>query len=98
MIRRVLAPLFFVFSLVFAACASLQAASLKVNIGELLLQNLQPGQTYDLKDLLNLPYRVEYDGVAESYIVITPSGYQEEADKKPGYELVPDLNWISVSS
>lgn len=89
---------FFLLSLFSLAVRTAEASSFKVNIGELVLQNLQPGQTYDLKELLNLPYRAEYDGDAEASILLSPSGYQEASDARPGYELVPDLSWLSVSS
>jgi hypothetical protein len=99
MMRRPFSVLpFLLSSLILFTGVAARASSFKVNIGELLLQNLQPGQTYDLQELLNMPYRATYDGVQEADVHFTPELPEGEHELKPGFEPIPDRSWLVVAS
>lgn len=84
------------FALLLAGLCQVRAESLRANIGELLLQNMQPGQTYDLTRLLNLPLRITYSGFTNSEILFLPHIPTTADEMKKGYEPIPDKSWVTV--
>jgi len=64
-------------------------------MGEILLRNLQPGATYHLTSMLNLPLTLNYEGDNPVTLNIDPS-LPDANEGKVGFESIPDLNWIKV--
>jgi len=71
-------------------------AGLKTYFGEVVVQNLRIGQTYNLRDLVNLPLEVvntsEY-AVDMKMELRYPGG----RDKRAGYEVIPSTSWIRLT-
>jgi hypothetical protein len=77
--------------------SSAGAGGLRTQLGEVVVENLQIGQSYNLKDLVNLSLRVtntsDY-GVGLRMDLLVPG----EAELKHEAEPIPDLAWISLSA
>ena len=73
------------------------ASGLRTQFGEVVVRNLKIGQTYSLKKMLNLPYRVVNTGdqpVDLKLDVVRLS----TASLKAGYQPLPDLSWVTLST
>ena len=82
--------------LVFAVCNVVQAGGLSTQLGEVVVENLQIGQTYNLKELANLRLIVtntsDY-GVDLRMDVLLP----DSSELRKGAEPIPDTSWVSLS-
>ncbi|UCG61615.1 MAG: hypothetical protein JSV52_15105 [Candidatus Zixiibacteriota bacterium] len=80
--------------LFFASSAS--TGGLRTQLGEVVVENLQIGQSYSLRDLANLSLRVinTSDYSVELRMDLLAPG---EAELKHEAEPIPDLSWISLS-
>ncbi len=69
---------------------------LSTKFAEVEVKNLQIGRTYSLQKLVNLPLRISNTGTdaVDLKVTVWPPGGGEE---KPGYEPIPNTNWISLS-
>ncbi|NTV53519.1 MAG: hypothetical protein HGA76_10990, partial [Candidatus Firestonebacteria bacterium] len=71
-----------------------QAYALGINYGEILVENLQIGTTYNLTEIANLPLEVNNDSDEAMTIQAEPL----KPDKPiAGYEAVPSVAWIKIS-
>jgi hypothetical protein len=71
------------------------AAGLSTSFGEILIENLQIGRTYNTKELINLPLLVRNtmsEPIELEMVVRKPS----PGEKKTGFEPIPDLSWIRL--
>lgn len=75
---------------------STYAGGLRTQLGEVVVENLQVGQTYSLSNLANLSLRVtntsEYPVVLRMDVLIPG-----ESELKFGAGPIPDLSWIALS-
>ena len=71
-------------------------AGLKTYFGEVVVENLRIGQTYNLRDLVNLPLEVintsDYPVDLEMKLQ-----YPGGRDKRAGYEVIPSTSWIRLT-
>ena len=71
------------------------AGSLSTTFGDIYIENLQPGEEYGTKDLINLPLRIKNDSSFEVFIkveVMVPS----KQEIKEGFDPLPDASWIRL--
>ncbi|MEW6042164.1 MAG: hypothetical protein AB1633_11650 [Elusimicrobiota bacterium] len=63
---------------------------------DIVVTNLKIGQTYNLTQLANMPYRIQNTGNFETKIVVDifPPSLKKV---KTGYEPIPDVNWVKLS-
>jgi hypothetical protein len=82
--------------LVLAACGEVEAGGLSTQLGEVVIENLQIGQTYNLKELANLRLIVtntsDYDVDLRMDIQLPDS-----SELRQGAEPLPDTAWVSLS-
>ena len=72
---------------------NVKAGGLSTSFGDIFIENLQIGETYSTKELINLPLRVKNDSHYEMDIkveVMLPS----QGDLKEGFEPIPSPFWI----
>jgi len=74
-----------------------QAVGLSVTWGEVRLENLKIGASYNMKDMARKPYRVTYRGESEVEIAVEVLAPRED-ELKDGYEAIPDLSWVKVTN
>lgn len=70
-----------------------KAGGLSTSFGDVFIENLQIGETYTTKELINLPLRVKNDSPYEMDLrieVMLPG----KADVKEGFEPIPSPFWI----
>jgi len=82
---------FLVVGLVFPA--GLNAGGLSTSFGDVFIENLEIGETYSTKELINLPLRVKNDSPYEMDLkveVMLPS----KKDLKEGFDPIPSPFWI----
>lgn len=72
-----------------------QAAGLRTKFGEVVVQGLKIGQTYSLKDLVNLPYAVVNTGEEETDLLIDVVWATSDV-VKVGYEQIGALDWVKL--
>jgi len=68
--------------------------SISTPTADIVVSNLRIGQTYNLTEIANMPFRVKNIGI-ERRIVLTlikPTTSQV----KEGYEPIPDINWVTL--
>jgi len=71
------------------------AAGLHTNFGEVKVENLKIGHVYNLRELVNLPLRIKYDGPPmDVYVTVEIPG---ESMLKEGYEPLPDISWVNIA-
>ena len=82
--------------LVLAAYNVVEAGGLSTQLGEVVIENLQIGQTYNLKELANLRLIVtntsDY-GVDLRMDVLLP----DSSELRKGAEPIPDVSWVDLS-
>jgi hypothetical protein len=79
------------------AAGPAHAGGLSTQLGEVVIQNLQVGQAYNLRDLANLSLSVVNRGDEEIALAMDPL-VPEASELKQGAEAIPDLSWIALSS
>ena len=75
---------------------SVSAGGLRTQLGEVVVENLQIGQTYNLADLANLSLRVTNTSdyrVKLRMDVLAP----DEVELRHQAQPIPDLSWIALS-
>ena len=78
------------------ATTALQAGGLSTGLGEVVVENLQVGQTYSLKELANLRLFVTNnsdDSVALKMDILSP----DSSELKKGSRPIPDISWLKLS-
>jgi hypothetical protein len=84
------------FILTLFVATALQARGLSTGLGEVVVENLQVGQTYSLKQLANLCLSVNNnsdDSVALRMDVLLP----DSSELKKGSRPIPDVLWLKLS-
>lgn len=88
--------------LIAAALLSLAAASparavigLASRFGDVILEGVQPGRTYSLREAARVPLGVENRGDAETDVIIEFSKPREGNNSKD-YEPIPDPSWLKA--
>jgi hypothetical protein len=82
-----------------AACTqttAVLAGGLSTQLGEVVIENLQVGQTYDLKELANLALTVTNTSERQLTLrmdVLTPADSELRRHAEP----IPDVSWVSLS-
>lgn len=76
------------------------ALGIRTKFGLVVVENLQPGQTYNLRELTGLPLSVV--NAADKQVTIKmdlqkPDPEQEKGMGAKGFESIPDLSWIKLS-
>ena len=79
-----------------AATGTALAGGLSTQLGEVVIENLQIGQTYNLHDLANLNLTVSNNGEHEIDLAMDPL-VPEQSELKQGARAVPDLSWIALT-
>jgi len=90
--KKMILIFFFVLGLI--SPEHVKAGGLSTSFGDVFIENLQIGETYSTKELINLPLRVENDSPYEMELkveVMLPA----EGDLKEGFEAIPNPHWIS---
>lgn len=85
--------LMFLLLLVLGFPVGVKAGGLSTSFGDIFIENLQIGETYSTKELINLPLRVKNNSSYETYLkveVMIPS----KGDLKEGFEPIPSPSWI----
>ncbi|MDH5661360.1 MAG: hypothetical protein OEY92_00030 [Elusimicrobiota bacterium] len=73
---------------------NVKAGGLSTSFGDIFIENLEIGETYSTKELINLPLRIRNDSPYEMDIkveVMLPS----KGDLKEGFEPLPGPHWIT---
>ncbi len=73
---------------------NVKAGGLSTSFGDIFIENLEIGETYSTKELINLPLRVKNDSPYEMDIkveVMLPG----KGDLKEGFESIPSPFWIT---
>jgi hypothetical protein len=80
----------------FAECRLLYSAGLSTPFADVYLDNLRIGETYNLTERFNLPFRVYYKAGSPGEIWVRVE--QPPANEvPPPYEVIPDTSWIRLS-
>lgn len=72
------------------------AGGLSTQLGEVVIENLQIGQTYNLRDLANLSLTVSNNCDFEIDLAMDPL-VPEQSELKQGALAIPGLSWISLT-
>lgn len=83
------------FFLISEFCVNVYSAGLSTHLAEVTVNNLEPGKKYSLKQTTNMSLKVfntGTDSVNLKIDVLIP----QSGDLKPGYEPLPDINWIKI--
>jgi hypothetical protein len=72
------------------------AAGLRTKFGEVVVKGLKIGQTYSLKELVNLPYGVVNTGEEETDLLIDVVWATSDV-VKTGYEQIGSLDWVKLA-
>jgi len=81
--------------LVIGVFSQLKAGSLSTTFGDIFIENLQIGEEYSTKDLINLPLRIKNDSSFEVLLkveVMIPA----KQELKEGFEPIPDALWVRL--
>jgi len=70
---------------------------LSVTWGEIRVDNLKIGGTYNIKEIAKLPFQVFYRGEKPVEIKIEPRTATKN-ELKPGYEPLPDISWLKITN
>ena len=73
---------------------NVKAGGLSTSFGDIFIENLQIGETYSTKELINLPLRIKNDSPYETELkveVMIPG----KGDLKEGFEPIPNPFWIT---
>jgi len=88
-------------SVLFSLCLLLTTSpamgvGLRTYFGEVVVENLRIGQTYNLRDLVNLP--LEVTNTSDFPIELEMElQYPQPGDKRADYEEIPSLDWIKLT-
>ena len=75
-------------------------AGLQSKFGIVTIENLQPGETYNTREIANLPLIVRNTGDKDTTVRIDLLKPQPDSPGllKEKYEVIPDTSWISISN
>jgi len=77
------------------------AAGIRTDFGDVVIDNLGIGQTYNLRELAGVPLKVTNTGIGTIDLLIDPhipSGDMILGTRRElGYRPIPDASWVSVS-
>ncbi len=77
------------------------AGGIRTDFGDVLIENLGIGQTYNLRDLAGTPMKVTNTGAATVSLAMdvmaTTDSFITTRRKEAGFEPVPSLDWVSLT-
>lgn len=81
--------------IVFLFPAIVFAGGLSSNWGEVIIDNIQPGKTYELNNFLNTRFKItnNFDSNVNLKIEIL---IPQPEELKPGYEAIEDVSWVKA--
>lgn len=84
---------------IFSVSFSEAAVGLSTKFGFVIVENLQPGRTYNIRKLIGLPLRVVNTGdkKVELKIELNKPPTDQPGMVKKGFEPIPDLSWVKLS-
>lgn len=68
---------------------------LSTNLSDVVLENARPGQTYNLREVNGVAFRIKNVGDATAKVLIEALPAKEK-DLRPGYAPIPDPTWVQV--
>ena len=83
---------FLVLFILIITAANAMALGLSVNPGEIIVDNLKIGESYDIAKLAH-PLLINYYGGAQMDMVME---IYPPKEPRPGYEVIPDTSWVLV--
>ena len=78
-----------------AAAPAMADVGIAARFGDVVLEGIQPGHTYNLREQVSLPFAVENRGDAETTIYIEMA-LPREGTMAKGYEAIPDPGWLKA--
>jgi len=76
------------------------AGGIRTDFGDVLIENVGIGRTYNLRDLAGTPFKVTNTGAGTIDLqcdVVTPSDSMIKEKRKAGYKPIPDASWVTLS-
>jgi hypothetical protein len=81
---------------IFALWTVVEAGGLSTQLGEAVIENLQIGQTYNLRQLANL--RLIVNNTSDYSVDLKMDVlYPDSSELKKGSEFIPDISWVKLS-
>jgi hypothetical protein len=81
---------------IFALWTVVEAGGLSTQLGEAVIENLQIGQTYNLRQLANL--RLIVTNTSDYSVDLKMDVlYPDSSELKKGSEFIPDISWVKLS-
>lgn len=71
------------------------AVGLSTQFVDVVLENLNPGLTYNIRELRGVPYTIRNGGDSEIEVLIEVRAPTKE-ELKPQYEPIPDPSWVQI--
>ena len=76
-------------------------SGIRTDFGDVLIENLGIGQTYNLRDIAGIPMKVTNTGVAtvnlQMDVMIPTQSFITTQRKELGYEPIPSISWVTLS-
>jgi hypothetical protein len=95
MLKKVILFVFLLFILQFSTVKPSYTAGLSTSFGKILIENLQIGETYNTKDLINLPLKIKNTSNITLTLKVEPA-YPGKNQLEMDFEAIPDLSWIKI--
>lgn len=77
------------------------AGGIRTEFGDVLIENLDIGKTYNLRDIAGIPFKITNTGLWTIQLRIDPEIPDEkvmrEGFREAGYQPVPSIDWISLA-
>lgn len=86
----------FLFLFLMLCSSNIFAAGISTNLGEVFIQNLKLGETYSVRELAKIPFKITstMPHPIELHVKVLVPALE---DVKSGYEPVPDPSWVKVT-
>lgn len=78
-----------------AAAKAWAVIGLSSQFSDVVMENLRPGRSYNLRELRGIPYTVKNRGDAMAEVQVE-SVLPQKIEARPPYESVPDPSWIRI--
>lgn len=77
------------------------ASGIRTDFGDVLIENLGIGQTYNLRDLAGVPMKVTNTGIAsvnlQMDVMVPTQSFITTQRQELGYEPIPSVSWVTLS-
>lgn len=77
--------------------SSAQAGGLTTPFGEVAVRNVAIGETYNLRELVGIPFRIINTAQTAEEVLVDPMVPEPGETIKEGYERIPDASWIRLT-